>query len=72
LVQAFDKFLKSNLRHEVYNIGGGPSNSLLLVELLDLIETFRNKNSCLTYTDWRTADQKVYISNITKAKEILK
>jgi CDP-paratose 2-epimerase len=72
LIQAFDKFLKSNLKHEVYNIGGGPSNSLSVIELLHLIETFTNKSPRLTYTNWRTADQKVYISNITKAKEILK
>jgi len=72
LVQVFDKFLASNLKHEVCNIGGGPSNSLSLIELLGLIEKLTNKTPRLTYTDWRTADQKVYISNISRAKEILK
>jgi CDP-paratose 2-epimerase len=27
LIQAFDKFLSTNLKHEVFNIGGGPCNS---------------------------------------------
>jgi CDP-paratose 2-epimerase len=72
LIQAFDMFLASNLKHEVFNVGGGPSNSLSLIELLGLIEKFTNKVPRATYADWRTADQKVYISNITKAKEILK
>lgn len=72
LVQAFDKFMTSSLKHEVCNIGGGPNNSLSLIELLDIIKNRTNKTPPLTYAAWRTADQKVYISNITKAKEILK
>jgi CDP-paratose 2-epimerase len=72
LIQVFDKFLASNIKHEVYNIGGGPDNSLSLIELLGLIEKFTNKTPRLTYADWRTADQKVYISDITKAKELMK
>jgi CDP-paratose 2-epimerase len=72
LVQVFDKFLTSNLKHEVCNIGGGAKNSLSLIELLGLIKKFTNKSPKPAYTDWRTADQKVYISNIAKAKAILK
>ena len=37
LVRAFNKFLQSNIRHGVFNIGGGPENTLSLLELLDLI-----------------------------------
>jgi CDP-paratose 2-epimerase len=71
LVEAFDKFLDSSLKHAVCNIGGGPSNSLSLIELLSLLEKMTGKTPRLTYTDWRTADQKVYISNISRAKEIM-
>jgi CDP-paratose 2-epimerase len=71
LIQAFDKFLNSKLKHNVFNIGGGANNTLSLIELLDLIKTLANKKPSLSYTDWRPADQKVYISDISKAKKIL-
>ena len=71
LVEAFDKFLRASLKHEVCNIGGGPSNSLSLIELLGLLKKLTGKTPSLTYTDWRPADQKVYISNISRAKEIM-
>lgn len=68
LVEAFDKFLNSNLKHEVFNIGGGPENTLSLLELLEELTGRRPK---ISFADWRLADQKVYISDITKAKEKL-
>ena len=68
LVEAFDKFLNSNLKHEVLNIGGGPENTLSLLELLEELTGRRPK---ISFVDWRLADQKVYISDITKAKEKL-
>ena len=71
LVPAFDKFLSSGLKHEVCNVGGGPSNSLSLIELLGLLEKLKGKTPRLVYTDWRPADQKVYISDISKSKKIL-
>jgi CDP-paratose 2-epimerase len=71
LVRVFEKFLSSNIKNDVFNIGGGPKNSLSLIELLELLKTEVKKSPKLTYTDWRTADQKVYISNISKAKRVL-
>jgi len=72
LVEAFDNFLSSNLKREVFNIGGGPKNALSLIELLDMLKELTGKNPSLTFKDWRPADQKVYISDIRKAKEMLK
>jgi len=71
LVEAFDKFLNSNLKHEVFNIGGGPENTLSLLELLNVLEELTHKHPNLSFSDWRQADQKVYISNIDKAKRLL-
>lgn len=66
LVDAFDRFLSSNIKHEVFNIGGGPQNTLSLLELLDLLEELTGKKPKLRFSDWRPADQKVYISDIRK------
>lgn len=72
LVRAFDLFLKNkSLKHEVFNIGGGPKNTLSLLELLDLLKEIIGRAPKVRYSDWRTADQKVYISNIEKAKKVL-
>ena len=71
LVQAFDKFLSSNLRHGVFNMGGGPENTLSLLELLDLLKELTGKEARVCFADWRLADQKVYVSDISNAKELL-
>jgi CDP-paratose 2-epimerase len=73
LVQAFYAFLqrKNRLSGEVFNIGGGPENTLSLLELLDLLELLTGKRSEISFSDWRPSDQKVYISDITKAREKL-
>ncbi|MBS7250439.1 MAG: SDR family NAD(P)-dependent oxidoreductase [Candidatus Freyarchaeota archaeon] len=71
LVRAYELFLKSNLKQEVFNIGGGPENTISLLELLDLLEELTGKRTRIEYSDWRPGDQKVYISDIRKAKEKL-
>jgi CDP-paratose 2-epimerase len=71
LVEAFDAFLKSELKHDVFNIGGGPKNTLSVLELLDLLKKLTNKKQTVTFSDWRPADQKVYISDISKLYERL-
>jgi CDP-paratose 2-epimerase len=71
LINAFDKFLNSNLKHEVFNIGGGPKNTLSLLELLEMLKRMSGMYPKISFADWRPADQKVYISNINKAKILL-
>jgi CDP-paratose 2-epimerase len=71
LVGAYDLFIKSNLKHEVFNIGGGPHNTLSLIELLDLLEQLTGKRAELSFSAWRPSDQKVYISDIKRANEAL-
>jgi CDP-paratose 2-epimerase len=71
LINAFDKFLNSNLKHEVFNIGGGPKNTLSLLELLEMLKGMSGVNPKILFAGWRPADQKVYISNINKAKVLL-
>jgi CDP-paratose 2-epimerase len=71
LIDAFDKFLNSKLKHEVFNMGGGPENTLSLLELLDMLKGMMSVNPKVSFAEWRPADQKVYISNIEKAKKLL-
>lgn len=73
LVRAFDSFFqkKDELDTVVFNMGGGSENTLSLLELLDLLEEETGKKPEIEYSDWRPSDQKVYISDISKAKKEL-
>jgi CDP-paratose 2-epimerase len=71
VVAAYDAFLKSNLKHAVFNIGGGPNNTLSILELLDTLETLTGKKVTPSFSDWRPSDQKVYISDIRKVSSTL-
>ncbi|WXG42744.1 MAG: NAD-dependent epimerase/dehydratase family protein [Promethearchaeati archaeon SRVP18_Atabeyarchaeia-1] len=73
LVRAYEAFIERSqqLRGEVFNMGGGPSNTLSLLELLSLLKELTGKENRIKYSDWRPADQKVYITDIRKAKERL-
>jgi Nucleoside-diphosphate-sugar epimerases len=71
LVKAYDAFIESDYDHKVYNIGGGGSNTLSLLEFVDILEEEIGKKIKLKYADWRLADQKVYISDIGKVKKEL-
>ncbi len=66
LVDAFNRFFLSGIKHDVYNIGGGPKNTLSLLECLELIELETGRKTKLAYAGWRPSDQKVYISDISK------
>jgi len=72
LIRAYDLFINSNLKQAVFNIGGGPENTLSLLELLDLLEGLTGKRAKISYENWRPSDQKVYISDISKVKEKLR
>lgn len=68
LVSAFNSFIAGDLRQEVFNLGGGPENTISLLELLDLLEESTGKRSEIGFAPWRPSDQKVYISDISQAK----
>ncbi len=71
LVELYDKFLKSSLKHGVFNTGGGPKNTLSLLQLLGLLEKLTGKRSKISYSDWRPSDQKVFVADISAAKKAL-
>ena len=69
LIEGYDAFVKSNLKHAVFNIGGGPNNTTSLLEFLDLLQKETGTRMKISFSDWRPSDQKVYISNIAKVKD---
>ena len=72
LVEAFDKFINSDIRHDVFNIGGGSRNTTSLLEFVSLIEGKTGiKFRKIEHKDWRPSDQKVYISDIKKVSGAL-
>lgn len=70
LLNAFDKAVENieRTKGQVYNIGGGRKNSISILELLEFLDKGLSiKPSQLNFGPWRLADQKVYISNTSKA-----
>lgn len=51
------------LAGRAFNVGGGPGNAISLLELLDLIEALEGKRPEVSFRDWRTGDQRYYVSN---------
>lgn len=52
----------------VYNLGGGLDNTLSLIEVIKMLEKLSGRKLKINYREARLGDQKVYISNIDKAK----
>jgi len=59
------------IKGNAFNIGGGPSNTISLLELISILEKNLGKKIKYTFSDWRPADQKVYISDIRKAEKVI-
>ena len=51
-----------------YNIGGGPANTLSLLELVAMLNRKYGRNLECSMEDWRPGDQPVFVSDIGKAK----
>ncbi|MCM8792381.1 MAG: GDP-mannose 4,6-dehydratase [Candidatus Omnitrophica bacterium] len=71
LVEAFEKFIKNNLKMGLFNIGGGPNNTFSLLEFLEELKRQTGKKTRVRFSNWRPSDQKVYISDISKIKKEL-
>lgn len=72
LIRAYDAFLSDpDDVPAVYNIGGGPDISTSLLEFLNLLEEMTGSRTDISFGDWREGDQRVYVSDISRAKEEL-
>lgn len=73
LINAFDKFIqkRDSAKCEVFNMGGGAKNTMSLIELLDILEKTTGKRPETNFSEWRPSDQKIYISDVSKAEKVL-
>lgn len=73
LLNAYDAAIENieKAKGQAFNIGGGPENTMSLLELIAFLEKFFNKKIKLKFSDWRPGDQPVFICNINKAKKLL-
>lgn len=72
LISAYDMAIKvgNKTTGGIYNIGGGLDHTLSVWhEFEPILKTFIQKPKQVTYKKWRLGDQKVYISDIRKAKK---
>jgi CDP-paratose 2-epimerase len=52
-----------HLAGQAFNIGGGPANTVSLLELVRLIGEMRGGSPAVAFEDWRLADQRYYVSD---------
>jgi CDP-paratose 2-epimerase len=53
----------------VYNVGGGPDNSLSLLESFGLLEQSLDRRIDYSFADARPGDQRIYVSDIRKVAQ---
>jgi len=69
VVRAFEEFAHSPRPGEVYNLGGGRSNSISMLEAISRIEALTGHKINWTYSEQaRKGDHICYISNLAKLK----
>jgi CDP-paratose 2-epimerase len=66
---AADKF--EAVRGQVFNIGGGMSNSLSILELFSILEQSTSNTLVYNVLPPRESDQRVFVADITKANSLL-
>jgi CDP-paratose 2-epimerase len=54
---------------QAFNIGGGPRNTISLLDLLDLIERLHGERPDVRFGAWRPGDQRYYVSDTTKMRK---
>jgi CDP-paratose 2-epimerase len=52
----------------VYNVGGGPQNVMSLLDLLAYLEKKQGRPMPYKHDEWRPGDQRLYVSDISRAR----
>jgi CDP-paratose 2-epimerase len=55
-----------NLAGQSFNMGGGPGNTVSLLEILELIGELQQRVPDIQFENWRPADQQYYVSDLRK------
>jgi len=68
LIRAFEfaRTALSKTAGQIYNIGGGPQNTVSLIELIDEIAALTGKRLKFSNADRRRGDQLIYVSDYSK------
>jgi CDP-paratose 2-epimerase len=53
------------LAGQAFNIGGGPVNTISLLELLEIIESLETRPR-VEFAEWRPGDQRYYVSDVSR------
>tara|TARA_Y100000310_G_scaffold342995_1_gene448640 strand:+ start:2768 stop:3787 length:1020 start_codon:yes stop_codon:yes gene_type:complete len=71
LNDAYEKACENieKIKGQIYNIGGGPKYRISLLEALDIIRKNSETELKISFKDARPGDQKIYVSDISKAKK---
>jgi CDP-paratose 2-epimerase len=73
LLDAYDAAI-TNIDHvkgRAINLGGGPANILAIGEVLELIAPRLGRAIAVGRADWRPGDQRVFVADVTRARELL-
>ena len=73
LARAYELALEKikGVRGQIFNIGGGPENTLSVLELIDTLEPKLGRKIRHAFDDWRPGDQPCYVSDVRKANAVL-
>ncbi|MEJ2300670.1 MAG: GDP-mannose 4,6-dehydratase [Anaerolineales bacterium] len=74
LMDAYDSALDhiDSAAGQVFNVGGGPDNTLSIwLEFGSLLEGLLGERIPVTWGDWRPGDQRIYVSDIRRAEQVL-
>ena len=56
---------------QIFNLGGGPRNTLSLLELVAQLERLTGRPLKPAFADWRPGDQPVFVADVRRAAEAL-
>ena len=73
LLDAYEAALDriEDVKGQVFNVGGGPSNTLSLLELVATLERHFGRAMDPAFADWRPGDQPVFVADVRKAGRLL-
>ncbi|HWE38896.1 MAG TPA: NAD-dependent epimerase/dehydratase family protein, partial [Isosphaeraceae bacterium] len=73
LVDAYEAALGriGEVSGEVFNFGGGPANTLSLLELVAMLEAHFGRKLNPPHAEWRPGDQRVFVADVRKAGRLL-
>lgn len=73
LVRAYEAAILApeKVAGEAFNIGGGPTQAISLLDLIDTLEARLQEKIPLRWGEWRPGDQRIYVSDIRKLRDRL-